>query len=102
MTSLSIDPRRWRMLFADNIQVTAEFMAARGTLTADDFQQLVSYLDEAKLMAAAWYRAGNPVRVEVEAPALPRDSESIDLPKRRGGWPKGRSRKRNNPAGAMQ
>jgi hypothetical protein len=109
------------MLFADNINVTAQFMSEREMLTAEDFQRLVAYLDEARLMAAAWYRAGNPVRNEIQSSALgfaashnsgerlPSSDAAAPgaeaQPKRRGGWPAGKPRgprKRNNPAEAMQ
>jgi hypothetical protein len=69
-TTLSIDPRRWRMLFADNMQVTAAFMAEHGILSLEDLHKLLGMLDEAKLMATAWYKAGQP-KIENEMKPMP-------------------------------
>lgn len=92
--TLQIDPRRWRMLFADSMQVTANFMAQHETLAQADLRVLLGYLDEAKLMATAWYQAGRPAT----APEPKREEVApIEQPVKRGGWPKGKPRKRNNP-----
>lgn len=97
-TTLSIDPRRWRMLFADNMQVTAAFMASREALSAEDLSKLLTYLDEAKLMAAAWYRAGQPRPAEqpIETKST-RIAPSVDAPKRRGRPPGSGKKQRMSP-----
>lgn len=98
--TLQIDPRRWRMLFADNIQITANFMAGREILTEEDLASLLHYLDEAKLMARAWYQAAVPAKV-VEAEPV-KAVEPEQPVKKKPGWPLGKPRKRQKPAEVMQ
>lgn len=93
-TTLSIDPRKWRLLFADNMQITADFMGRHATLSAEELHELLGYLDEAKLMAKAWYQAAQP-KAEIVQPQPITNGQTP--PKRRGRPPGSGKKQRMSP-----
>jgi hypothetical protein len=91
--TLSIDATEWRVLFHSNISRVNEFVSQNQVLTPEHLKALQEHLDRAKLIASAWCAATPQAVAEpIEAPA------DVDVtPKRTGGWPKGKPRKRQSP-----
>jgi hypothetical protein len=109
MSTLRIDRAEWRSLFLENIQRLANFVGQNVLLTPEGLKVLHTHLDRSKMIAAAWCAAAAPVApVPAPAPSAPFTTEAdgvvgqpIGEPvKKRGGWPKGKPRKRQKPRGA--
>lgn len=92
--TLSIDAAEWRVLFSANIARLNEFINQNATLSAENLKALHEHMDRAKVLASAWAAATPQAVVEpIEAPA---EVQQAAL-KRKGGWPAGKPRKRQNP-----
>lgn len=93
-TTLSIDQSEWRVLFASSVQRMQEFVGQNHVLSAENLPLLLDHLDRAKVLAVAWQRAAVPAQsVEPPAPAVKTETNGA-APKRKGGWPAGKPRKR--------
>ncbi|QPF87020.1 hypothetical protein IC762_12270 [Bradyrhizobium genosp. L] len=100
--TLSIDQSEWRVLFASSIARVNEFVNQNAALTPATLKAMHEHLDRAKLIASAW-AASTPQAVPqeaardmAEAPVEVQANGSAP-PKRKGGWPAGKPRKRTNP-----
>lgn len=97
--TLAIDNAEWRVLFASSIARVTEFVGQNPSLTADNLKLMHEHLDRAKLIASAW-AASTPQAVVREVAQTMADAPvevRAEQPKRKGGWPRGKPRKRANP-----
>ncbi len=90
--TLSIDATEWRVLFSANIARINEFTNQNATLSAEHLKALHEHMDRAKVLASAWAAAMPQAAPEQAAQAMA-DAPADVQNKKRGGWPKGRSRK---------
>jgi hypothetical protein len=110
----SIDTAEWRALCVESIQRLANFVSQNAVLSPEGLKAMHTHLDRSKTIAAAWSAAGLPVAnnrpAPAAAPSAPFTVSATGVPapvvsgpagepvKKRGGWPKGKSRK--NPRAA--
>lgn len=83
--TLALNARQWRVLLHDNLEVLKGAVAGTETINEGGLKQLVSQLDDMKMLAKAWFQVSVPVPSEV--PAQGNGAEPI-IPKRRGRPPK--------------
>jgi len=104
--TLSLNARQWRVLMNDHLEVLKAGVAAAETLDEKGLKEVMRLLDQVRLMASAWYQNSPAPAAEAVAPEpqaeQPVEQQANGAAPKRGGWPKGKPRKRMNPAGAVQ
>jgi len=97
--TLSLNARQWRVLMADHLDVLKAGVSSSEVLNEDGLKVVMHHIDQVRLMAVAWYQnspapvadaAGAVTGEQIAAPA----NANGAAPKRKGGWPAGRPRKR--------
>lgn len=91
--TLSIDASEWRVLFSANIARVNDFINQNATLSAEHLKLLHEHMDRAKLLASAWAAATPQAAPEQAAQAMAEAPADVQTERKKGGWPKGRSRK---------
>lgn len=98
--TLSIDPGEWRALLVENLQRLINFANQAQALDAKNLPDIHAHMDRAKVIASSW-AAATPQAVPetVEQHVINAGSgvaiKTGEQPKR-GGWPKGKPRKRQS------
>lgn len=103
--TLSLDAAEYRALLLSNFERAAGFVTQNVAVTHDQLGSLCAHLERMKMLAAAWHYAAPPAanveqmqaqRIIDEAALTARRAQpnGHESPKRKGGWPKGKSRKR--------
>lgn len=89
--TLGLNARQWRVLMNDHLEVLKGAVAASEVLNEPGLANVVRHLDEVRLMATAWFQ--NSPKPEQEAITHVPEANGA-APKRKGGWPAGKPRKR--------
>lgn len=110
--TLALNARQWRVLMNDHLEVLKAGILSSEVLDDAGLKNVFRHLDEVRLMAGAWYQNSPvPEKPKITIPDLgaamgmepldmsqPAQSANGVAPKK-GGWPKGKSRKQ--PAQAV-
>lgn len=80
--TLALSGRQWRVLLHDNLDVLKAIVQQTETIDEQGLRNICTQLDDMKMLAAAWYRAGQPAAADVPAQA-----NGADVVKKRRGRP---------------
>jgi hypothetical protein len=105
--TLSLNARQWRVLLNDRLEVLKAVVASGEFLNDATLKDVFEHLDQARLMTVAW-RQNSPQEVaeaaepQAQGEQAPAPQANGAVPKRKGGWPAGKPRKRKMPAQEFQ
>lgn len=80
--TLALSGRQWRVLLHDNLDVLKAIVQQTETIDEQGLRNICAQLDDMKMLAVAWFKAGQPADV----PAQANGAEVVK--KRRGRPPK--------------
>lgn len=106
-TTITLNTDEWRALLAANLAHAAQFAQAKAVISLDELRAVHEHFDRMKSIATAWHFSPPPMAQEAPGQAAASDAAPTTnahdaAPKRKGGWPKGRSRKRGSGAEVVQ
>lgn len=98
--TLSLDSAEWRAMLGHNLIRAIEFVQSSTHVTAENVTAFHLHLDRMKALATAWHlsapkAADSAVASDQHAQAPATAQTNGAAPKRKGGWPKGKPRKRH-------
>ncbi len=101
--TLSLSAREWNALMASNAADLHAVFQSQPEPNADLYLKIITHMDRMKAILPGWLAAAPaPVSGEAQAAAPVPVEAATDVPKKRGGWPKGKPRVRNGAAQAVQ
>lgn len=105
--TVTLGANEWRSLIITNFQEGITFVNGNGQIDPNQVKAFDEHLAKIRTYIAAWHASAPPVAAqgagaaEAQANASPDPSANGAAPKR-GGWPKGRSRKPKAEAAQVQ
>lgn len=102
--TLALGTREWNALLAHNSGELAAFFQQQPIPSAETYTHIVQHLDRMKEILPGWLATAQPpvVREQQVSAPQPAPAQTNGAARRKGGWPKGKPRKRAAPAQAIQ
>lgn len=91
--TLALNARQWRVLMNDHLEVLKAGVASAEVLDDAGLKNVLWHLDEVRLMAGAWYQNSPAPAPTADVQADAEQDTQTNGAVRKGGWPKGKSRK---------
>jgi len=86
--TLALSGRQWRVLLHDNLDVLKAIVQQTEAIDEQGLRNICTQLDDMKMLAVAWYKAGVPIPKKLEVPQELIVESVQHVKKRRGRPPK--------------